>query len=674
MKEIVGRWYKIVENTPTYLSRSVQDLVLKKGFVGTASSDASLKFATDDLLDISNVSSLLRHADENLLHPTERNAEWYSQTIDDVAPYLENVRMKMKVMPQEELKGLMKLCAWMHQPQIIYLCFDLLSREDEVALNSHECLLLITAALERALGNLFLHGDRNKKVPSLFRDLLASRELHVILGISQVVLLQLLLGNPLSLNLRNLIWHGFVSFLDWDTHGYASVLLFVCASIGRHLDGCRSIVSVNEIIPRRWATFKQHQQGRKWPKWSEFMEEEMLVEAVSTTRGLPSSRKAIWHRAIIHHQRGRYGRCCALIMPEIEHTLRLIYCATNDCPSRALTAESVVHYTTLDVILECGNGDDSNKPRMADFLGNGLFLALLDIFVQTEGPRVRDRFSHGECQLWDINVQLSRHLLALSTAILWRADDEKVSCVPHYSPDYTPAALFHGELIQTIQAIEHWLSLAIVDVDQPAVDLSAWPGQCLPLISDWLHNWSTSVNHLLINRLEEENSREINDVVIKTNRCPLSATWRRMMSQIALGSQRMTAHYNERNSSASSTLSSWSLRSRQRSTHARLDSYMCLFVRAVQLSLLFPIAVSCGGQVIVNHAPTVRRMKRNVTRWADNFASASVNNRWVDLAECAKESIQSMEILLASAVVFVQQNSQIRPSNSSGIFSSVTSA
>lgn len=148
-------------------------------------------------------------SDENLLHPTQRNAEWYSQIIEDVAPFLENVRMKMKVMPEEELKGLMKLCAWMHQPKIIDLCFDLLTRKDEVALNCHECLLLITAALERALGNvyciihyliadithimthilsfkLFLHGDRNKKVPSLFRDLLASRELLVILGISQV--------------------------------------------------------------------------------------------------------------------------------------------------------------------------------------------------------------------------------------------------------------------------------------------------------------------------------------------------------------------------------------------------------------------------------------------------------------------------------------------------------
>lgn len=61
MKEIVCRWCEIVENTPTYLSRSVQDLVLKKSIAvaGTASSDASLKVATDDLLNIYNASSIL---------------------------------------------------------------------------------------------------------------------------------------------------------------------------------------------------------------------------------------------------------------------------------------------------------------------------------------------------------------------------------------------------------------------------------------------------------------------------------------------------------------------------------------------------------------------------------------------------------------------------------------
>jgi hypothetical protein len=428
-------------------------------------------------------------------------------------------------------------------------------------------------------------------------------------------------------------------------------LLFVCAAIGRHLDDCRSIETVDEIIPRRWATFERHQH--KWPKWSQFMadNEEMLVEAVSETPALPGSRKAIWLRAIRHHQKGRYGRCCALMIPEIEHTLRLIYCAVNGCPARALTAESVVHYTTLDVILECGGESNDVKPRIAEFLGNGLYSALLDVFVQLEGPRVRDRFSHGECRLWDIDAQLSTHLLALSTAILWLPGRPSSVVIPHYSSHFSPAALFHGQLVETIEAIEGWLGCLLAPCPSVDVDLSAWPAEWRPLVSNWLRNWSPAVNQLLINQLKEENGRRMDDIVV-IHAGQLSATWlRKMMSQIVLGCQRLTSHYNQRNGPG--TLSS--LHSRQRSTHARMDSYMHLFIAAVQLSLLFPIAVSFGGQVIVNDPPTVRRMKRIVTRWADHFARASANNRWIELADCAKDSIQSMEILISSVLVFASE-------------------
>lgn len=92
--------------------------------------------------------------DGYLHHPTQRSAEWYIQHIKDTEPFFANVKMKMKVISEEELQGLIKLCAWMHQPQTVDLCFDLLTRKEEVALNSHECLLLTTAALERALGNV----------------------------------------------------------------------------------------------------------------------------------------------------------------------------------------------------------------------------------------------------------------------------------------------------------------------------------------------------------------------------------------------------------------------------------------------------------------------------------------------------------------------------------------
>ena len=58
MNEVINKWREIAENTTTYLSQNVQDLVLKNGIAET-SSDFSAEIAIDDLLDISRLSSSL---------------------------------------------------------------------------------------------------------------------------------------------------------------------------------------------------------------------------------------------------------------------------------------------------------------------------------------------------------------------------------------------------------------------------------------------------------------------------------------------------------------------------------------------------------------------------------------------------------------------------------------
>lgn len=58
MDEVVSKWCEIAENTTTYLSKNVQDLVLKKG-IATTTSCISQEIAADDLLDISRLSSSL---------------------------------------------------------------------------------------------------------------------------------------------------------------------------------------------------------------------------------------------------------------------------------------------------------------------------------------------------------------------------------------------------------------------------------------------------------------------------------------------------------------------------------------------------------------------------------------------------------------------------------------
>ena len=73
------------------------------------------------------------------------------------------------------------------------------------------CLLLVTSSLEHALGNIYLSFSSSSQCPSLLKDLLATQEIKEVFGDVVVCLLHILLGPPSSLNLRNILWHGFAS-------------------------------------------------------------------------------------------------------------------------------------------------------------------------------------------------------------------------------------------------------------------------------------------------------------------------------------------------------------------------------------------------------------------------------------------------------------------------------
>nr|CAD7417704.1 unnamed protein product [Timema poppensis] len=76
---------------------------------------------------------------------------------------------------------------------------------------------------------------RGETVPSLLRDLLATQELKDILGSTQIVFMQVLIGTPLGLNLRNIVWHGFPRPEEIKDH-FVTTLLITVASIGELLE------------------------------------------------------------------------------------------------------------------------------------------------------------------------------------------------------------------------------------------------------------------------------------------------------------------------------------------------------------------------------------------------------------------------------------------------------
>lgn len=86
-------------------------------------------------------------------------------------------------------------------------CFALLKSSNTADYNL--CLLLLTSSLEHALGDVYLSYSCAPQCPSLLKDLLATQELKEVFGETVIRLLHILIGPPSSLNLRNILWHGF---------------------------------------------------------------------------------------------------------------------------------------------------------------------------------------------------------------------------------------------------------------------------------------------------------------------------------------------------------------------------------------------------------------------------------------------------------------------------------
>ena len=88
-------------------------------------------------------------------------------------------------------------------------CFMLLKSSNTADHNL--CFLLLTSSLEHALGDVYLLYSCASQCPSLLKDLLATQELKEVFSDTVIGLLHILIGPPSSLNLRNVLWHGFAA-------------------------------------------------------------------------------------------------------------------------------------------------------------------------------------------------------------------------------------------------------------------------------------------------------------------------------------------------------------------------------------------------------------------------------------------------------------------------------
>ncbi|XP_047413309.1 endoplasmic reticulum membrane-associated RNA degradation protein isoform X8 [Sciurus carolinensis] len=279
-------------------------------------------------------------------------------------------------------------------------------------------LMKLTSCLERALGDVFLLIG--KECPFLLRDLLASEELAQVFGQSVMNVLKVFIGSPCGLNLRNILWHGFAS--------------------------------PQEIPP------KCYFRGTLGTRTSDD-EVHLYIKNHVTILEICSDQ--------VH-------------ITQLETGLRRVFAAVNQCPDRLLTAESTALYTTFDEIL-AKHMSDGKINQLPLFLGEPAMEFLWDLLNHQEGPRLRDRLSHGEINLLEFPREAASQLLAFSTVLILRfADEEELSAFKEkaairvllnlaegYSSRCHPVFQLKKQVLSCEKSLRTW----------PLLPLSEGPGQ-----------------------------------------------------------------------------------------------------------------------------------------------------------------------------------------------------
>lgn len=331
---------------------------------------------------------------------------WHCRALKRLSPTIHYIKNAYVELPLKSFQSKLEFLRWTGAEEDIQDCFQQLKSGDPCA--PVLAVLQITAILEHSLGNVLF--GKNIQVPFLLKDILTAPQLHEIFGPELMLLLQVIVGPPQSLNLRNIVWHGFVRPEEVDSR-YAYLLICIILSLGEQMkQRCTT------------ETCSQRQRKRFSMEWQTavlcnfdglpFSEDKFLSTLKSSSLILPG-RIPYWLACVDLLRKASYAKCLMLALPQLECMLRVLYTKVNNCSCRLLTAEMATFYTTLDEIL-AKEMEPGVQNAVRSTLGDSHFEMYLDIFSYLEGPRLRDKISHGEVNLETVTERLVHHILHLA--------------------------------------------------------------------------------------------------------------------------------------------------------------------------------------------------------------------------------------------------------------------
>ncbi|XP_026701783.1 endoplasmic reticulum membrane-associated RNA degradation protein isoform X3 [Athene cunicularia] len=383
-----------------------------------------LGFEKKDAYDINNILSengevCWQALTEHVCYLESDQSVDYIKSIRSLGPVCESVNLHFKSLTKE--KFVIQYALWFHWTNCTELfveVFDVLQHTQTTGVAL--ALMKLTSCLERALGDVYLLIG--KDCPFLLRDLLASEQLAVVFGQAVMDVLRIFIGSPYGLNLRNVLWHGFASPQEIPAK-YCAMLLFLTAGLGQLLQ-MYLLQTKCVLVHRPYVIFVSSEELDVFPDLSH---EALSIaeELVKLSSFVLQTMIPFWMSALTAFKQSRYADCVILLLPQLEVGLRLLFTTTNKCPNRLLTAEPSALYTTFDEML-AKHLDNEEVNQLPAVLEEPSMELLWDFLNHQEGPRIRDRLSHGEINLEAFPREVANQIVAFAITLLCRFSDEDV--------------------------------------------------------------------------------------------------------------------------------------------------------------------------------------------------------------------------------------------------------
>jgi len=280
--------------------------------------------------------------------------------------------------------------------------------------------LLALNIVENSIRHLI--GKKNGKAPLLkdMIEMMASRESENSLPNSAVSVLRTLLLPTNGLNLRNLVWHGFLPTIP---RKWLSLSIVLTLSLDE-LAGSSSFETASfDENPKPIADMRNHERLVKvLDHGIRILESPMTLDLLEKSMGksnvIPKSHRELFKVSLqyVHHP----IIFASVMGPFIEHLLRLLWCRENNLDKQVARPGS--YYVTLDghgqkdkhevvvmPFVSQQGGAEEVRNKLVYRLGGSTMAFLMDMFTSPSGgPNIRATVAHGS-----FNDYLVKELVAM---------------------------------------------------------------------------------------------------------------------------------------------------------------------------------------------------------------------------------------------------------------------